>query len=84
MTGKQMQRMTRVGLLAIGLVLALPHALAQTREVPRPRGERPPFEAAVNALGMERGVRREQTAINTIFFVAKGSIDSSAEDFGKR
>ena len=72
-----MHRTTRAALLAIGSWVALAHADAQTREVPRPRGDRPPFEAAVNALGMERGVRREQTAINAIFFVAKGSLASN-------
>lgn len=56
--------------------LALPLVHAQSREIPRPQTARPPFEAAVNSLGMERGVRRQQTSINTIFFVAKGTLDT--------
>ena len=66
----------RAALFVIAGCLALPLASAQTREVPRPKGERAPFDAAVNSLGMERGVRRQQTSINAIFFLAKGMLDT--------
>ena len=71
-----MQHGVRAAVFVIAGCLALPLANAQNRDVPRPQGQREPFDAAVNSLGMERGVRRQQTSINTIYFLARGTFDS--------
>src|SRR5262245_57007988 len=67
--------MTKAGMLFFCVALASASgAFGQTRDIGRPVGERPPFEAVAKALGMERGVRRELTSINAIFFTARGTI----------
>lgn len=69
---------SRAALFVMAGCLVLPFANAQTasREVPRTKSERTPFDAAVDSLGMERGVRRQQTSINAVFFDAKGKLDT--------
>lgn len=71
-----MHHSLRAALFVMAGCLALSPASAQSREVPRTKSERTPFDAAVDSLGMERGVRRQQTSINAIFFDAKGTFDS--------
>ena len=59
-----------VALAAAGASIAASQPIA----VERPISERTPFDAAVNALGMERGIQRTQRSINTIFYVAHGAL----------
>jgi hypothetical protein len=60
-------------------LLAAPGIDGQSRRIERPKSERAPFDAAVDALGMERGVRRDQRSINTVFFVARGRMSLSGD-----
>lgn len=53
--------------------------VSQPRKIERQKSHRAPFDAAVNALGMERGVQREQRSINTAFFVGNGSMKVGRE-----
>lgn len=58
---------------------AMPQLSSESKTVERKKSDRPPLETAADALGMERGVRRELTSINAIYFTAKGTfIDSPA------
>jgi hypothetical protein len=66
--------MATAGLVALLLGLLGSAASAQTQTVARTKSPRAPLEAAANALGMERGVRRELTSINAIFFTGTGSM----------
>jgi hypothetical protein len=63
------------GALALSAILG---AAAQIERVERPKSERAPFDAAVNALGMERGIRRDQRSINTVYFVGHGTMSTAA------
>ena len=67
-----MQRMATAGVIAALLGPFSVAVSAQTQTVARTKSARPPLEAAANALGMERGVRRELTSINAIYFNATG------------
>jgi hypothetical protein len=65
------------GALMLTLAVAPLSGLAQSTTVERKKSERAPLERTADALGMERGVRRELTSINTIYFVAKGTLDDA-------